>query len=73
MKRAYGSHAKPTWAGSSGSKEHSYAVGNNLLFVTQDLETIADVVLYRGDPKRTRAWSPQSFAHYVGSVETACK
>jgi serine/threonine-protein kinase len=72
MKRAYGDDAEPTWAGHNNSGQYSYAVGDNLLFVTQDLKTIADVVLYRGNPKRTRAWSPQSFANYVGALETAC-
>jgi serine/threonine-protein kinase len=73
MKRAYGDDAEPTWAGHNNGKQYSYAVGDNLLFVTQDLKTISDVVLYRGNPERTRAWSPQAFANYVGALETACR
>jgi tRNA A-37 threonylcarbamoyl transferase component Bud32 len=72
LKRAYGDEAEPTWAGHNKSGQYSYAVGDNLLFVTQDLKTIAAVVLYRGNPRRTRAWSPRSFANDVGALETAC-
>jgi hypothetical protein len=73
LKRAYGTALKPTSAGRTERGQSSYALGDTLLFVTQDLKTIANVVLYDGDPKRTHAWSPQSFANYVGGLETACR
>jgi predicted Ser/Thr protein kinase len=74
MKKVYGARIKPTWAGNThNGKQWSYALGKNLLFATQDQRTIADVTLYRGDPRNTRGGSPQSWANYVASVETACK
>ncbi len=73
MKRAYGSAVTPAWAGTSpdGSK-HSYVVGDNLLFATQDMRTISAVALYRGVPGHTRGFSPQAFANYIAANETAC-
>lgn len=73
MKAAYGSRVAPSWAGSPGGQHWSWALGRNLLFVTQDHRTIADVVLFRGVPHERRRGSPQSWANYVGTVESACK
>ena len=74
MKRAYGSAVQPSWSGSlpDGTK-HSYVVGDNLLFATQDLRTISAVALYRGVHGHTREFSPQSFANYIAANETACR
>jgi tRNA A-37 threonylcarbamoyl transferase component Bud32 len=72
-RRAYGSRLKTTWAGTTDKNMHwSYAVGNNLLFSTQDHRTVAAVVLYKGDPTDTHEYSPQAWANYVGDSEAAC-
>jgi tRNA A-37 threonylcarbamoyl transferase component Bud32 len=75
MKNAYGGAAKPTWAGTSpdGKQHWSWALGRNLLFVTQDHRTIANVVLYKGLPVEKHGRSPQDYANFVGADETACK
>jgi tRNA A-37 threonylcarbamoyl transferase component Bud32 len=73
LKRAYGARVRPTWAGSQKGKVYSYALGNNLLFATQDQRTISSVALYRGDPHDTRGGSPQAWANYVAALETACE
>ena len=51
---------------------YGYVVGNDLVFETQDLHTISAVALYRGSPRNTGGGSPQAYAHYVTSNETAC-
>jgi serine/threonine-protein kinase len=75
MRKAYGDRITATWAGTSpdGKIHRSWAVGKNLLFVTQDRSTIADVVLYKGLRIEKHGGSPQDYANYVGAVETACK
>jgi predicted Ser/Thr protein kinase len=75
MHKAYGGRVKATWAGSSpnGKVHTSWAVGKNLLFVTQDQETISAVVLYKGLRIEKHGGSPQDYANYVGAVETACR
>ncbi|MDP9259592.1 MAG: hypothetical protein M3Q31_24000 [Actinomycetota bacterium] len=72
MKKAYGGAVKGSWAGTQGDVVHSYVVGNNLLFATQDHRTISAVALYRGTPGHTRGGSPQAFANYVAVSETSC-
>jgi serine/threonine-protein kinase len=73
MKKAYGASVKPTWSGSQHGKVFSYAVGNNLLFSTDNRRTVTAVVLYRGDPRLRHGGVPQEFANYVGADETACE
>jgi len=75
MRKVYGNRVTATWAGSSpnGKVHWSWALGRNLLFMTQDRKTIADVVLYEGVPVEKHGGSPQDYANYVGAVETACK
>jgi hypothetical protein len=73
MKKAYGASVKPTWAGSQHGKVFSYAVGNNLLFSTDNRRTITAVVLYRGHPRLRHGGVAQQFANYVGADETACE
>jgi serine/threonine-protein kinase len=73
LRKVYGRAVKPSWAGTSpDGTEHSFVVGDNLLFATQDMRTISAVALYRGVPGRTRGFSPQSFANYIAANETAC-
>jgi hypothetical protein len=72
MRRAYGSRVHVAWAGSRPSP-HAFAVGNNLLFSSDDLRTISSVALYHGDPRNTHDGSPQAYAAYVTAVETACE
>ncbi len=69
----YGKRATATWAGTQGKVHWSYALGNDILFVTQDHKTVADVVLYKGDPRNTHNNSPQAWANYIGADATACK
>ena len=74
MKKAYGKAVKPSRDSVVGSTAcaYGYVVGNDLVFETQDLHTISAVGLYRGSPRNTRGGSPQAYAHYVTSNETAC-
>jgi predicted Ser/Thr protein kinase len=77
MNKAYGHRVAPTWAGTVGGQHWSWAVGKNLLFVTEDPpkshpRTIADVVLFRGSAHEDHKDSPQSWANFVGSVESRC-
>jgi hypothetical protein len=73
MKKAYGSAVKGSWAGTlKDGTVHSFVVGDNLLFATQDMRTISAVALYRGVPGNTHAGSTQAYANYVASDETAC-
>ncbi len=74
MKRAYGKAVQPSWAGTSpdGNTVHSWVVGQNLLFATQDQRTISAVALYRGKRTDTKAGSPQAWANFVAAVETPC-
>ena len=73
MKKAYGSAVAGAWSGTgTDGTIHSYVVGNNLLFATNDERTISSVALYHGVPGHTRGGSPQAYANYVAAVETAC-
>jgi predicted Ser/Thr protein kinase len=75
MKKAYGNRVRTTWSGTSpnGRVHWSWALGKNILFVTQDHKTIANVVLYKGVSVEKHGGSPRDYANYVGAVETACK
>jgi hypothetical protein len=73
MKKAYGSAVAGAWSGTgTDGTVHSYVVGNNLLFATNDERTISSVALYHGVPGHTKGGSPQAYANYVAAVETAC-
>lgn len=76
MKAAYGEAVQPSPHGTSpdGKTVHSYVVGRNLLFATQDQRTISAVALYRGSRSNqlNRPGSPQSWANFVAAVETPC-
>jgi hypothetical protein len=74
MQRAYGDAVEPTWAGTSpdGKVVWSWALGNNVLFNSQDHRTITAVALYRGDPTDTKRGSAQSWANYVSANERWC-
>jgi hypothetical protein len=72
MKRAYGDAAQPTESGTfDDGTIWSWAVGDNLLFNSQNHRTITAVALYRGDPRNTGDGSPQSFANYF-SGDRSC-
>ncbi len=77
MKKAYGEGVRPSPYGTSpdGKKVHSYVVGRNLLFATQDQKTISTVALYRGSPNNqlNKPGTPQSWANFVAAVETPCR
>lgn len=75
MKKAYGAAVRPSWSGTSpdGKKVSQWAVGNNLIFATQDQKTLSAVALYKGDPGYTGGGSPQAYAGYVAAVESPCK
>jgi predicted Ser/Thr protein kinase len=75
MKKAYGNRVRTTWSGTqaNGKVHWSWALGRNILFVTQDHKTIANVVLYKGVRVERHGGSPQAYANYVGAAETACK
>jgi hypothetical protein len=77
LNKAYGHRVAPTWAGTVGGQHWSWAVGKDLLFVTEDPpkshpRTIADVVLFRGSAHEDHQDSPQSWANFIGSVESRC-
>lgn len=75
MKKAYGTAVKPAWAGTDPndtSVHHSYVVGDNLVFATQDMRTVATVALYRGTPGHTKGGSPQAYANYAAANEPGC-
>ena len=74
MKRAYGDAVQPTWAGTSpdGKVVWSWAVGDNLVFNSEDHRTITAVALYRGDPAHTKGNSPQAWANYISANERWC-
>jgi serine/threonine-protein kinase len=71
---AYADRWKPSPDGvGSGDHATAYAVGNNLIFETQDGRTISAVGLYEGDPHDTGPGGPQSYANFVTANETACE
>ena len=76
MKKAYGAAVRPSRYGTSpdGKTVHSYVVGQNLIFVTQDQRTISALALYRGSRNNQlrEPGSPQSWANFVAAVETPC-
>ena len=76
LKKAYGGAVRPSPYGTSpdGKTVHSYVLGQNLIFVTQDQRTISAIALYMGSRNnqlRTPG-SPQSWANFVAAVETPC-
>jgi serine/threonine-protein kinase len=77
MHKVYGKRAPAAQSGTSpnGKVHWSWQVGRNLLLVTQNHKTISSVVLFKGIGFRNEGHdgSPQSWANYVGAVETACK
>jgi hypothetical protein len=74
MKKAYGDAVHPTWAGTDPKTGTiwSWAVGDNLLFNSENHRTITAVALYKGDPAHTRHNSPQSWANYISANERWC-
>jgi len=76
MKKAYGAAVRPSRYGTSpdGKTVHSYVVGQNLIFVTQDQRTISALALYMGSRNNQlrEPGSPQSWANFVAAVETPC-
>ena len=74
MKKAYGEAVQPSPHGTSpdGKTVHSYVVGRNLIFVTQDQRTISAVGLYRGTLPNTERSDRQGWANFVAAVETPC-
>ena len=74
MKEAYGNAVQPTWAGTSpdGKTVWSWAVGNGLVFNSENHRTITAVALYRGDPADTKGGSPQAWANYISANERWC-
>jgi hypothetical protein len=74
---AYGSRWKPSPHGIVIKGTHgihsAYVVGSDLIFETQDHRTISAVGLYKGGPHAARDGSPQAWANYITSNETACK
>ena len=76
MKKTYGEAVRPSPHGTSpdGKTVHSYVVGRNLLFATQDQRTISAVALYEGfrNNQLRRRGSPQAWANFVAAVETPC-
>ncbi|MDQ3895584.1 MAG: hypothetical protein M3292_13140, partial [Actinomycetota bacterium] len=75
MKETYGERVIPTRAGTSpdGKTVWSWGLGRNLLFATQDHETVAVVALYEGSGVRRPGVTPTALANYIAAVETACK
>jgi predicted Ser/Thr protein kinase len=73
MRRAYGTRLHPTHAGHTGTVQWSWALGDNLLFVTQDHRTVAAVVLYDGGGHPDGAFGSEAWANYIGVSEIACR
>jgi serine/threonine-protein kinase len=74
MQKAYGDAVHPTWAGTDPKTGTiwSWAVGDNLLFNSENHRTITAVALYNGDPAHTRHNSPQAWANYISANERWC-
>jgi hypothetical protein len=74
MKKAYGSAVKPSaYSQSANGIAAYYVVRPNLLFaVDRKHATIQSVALYRPGPKAADGSSPESYAGFVASDETAC-
>ncbi len=76
-KRAYGARWKPSRDGivlkHADGVHSAYVVGNNLIFETQDGQTVSAVGLYEGNPHDTGNGSPQAYANFVTSNQTACE
>jgi hypothetical protein len=75
---AYGARWKPSSHGIVLNHTHglhsAYVVGNNLIFaMTADGRTIIAVGLYEGGPHAARNGSPQSYANFITSNQSACE
>ena len=75
MKEAYGRKVVPTYSGTSpdGKTVSSWGVGRNMLFATQDQQTISAVAVYKGTTSPRRENPGTGLANYVAALETACK
>jgi hypothetical protein len=75
---AYGARWKPSSHGIVLKHTHglhsAYVVGNNLIFaMTADGRTIVAVGLYEGGPHASRNGSPQAYANFITSSQSACE
>ena len=75
MKRAYGAVVRPSPHALSpdGKTVHAYVVGPNLVFATQNLQTVTAVALYKGSSPNTTRNANQGMAAFVAISETPCK
>ena len=79
MHAVYGSRVVPTYHGQSpgGRVQWSWQLGRNLLFVTQDHKTIAEVVLFNGPEYASNSYQQpgthQGYASELGENGTPCE